>query len=164
MAVGSALTDKIVLKTSSAYRLIIDKDGIATVFSLIATTADIHGGKIEATNIWGPTTDGTGSFTTLSSLTSVLLVSTTGNAITLMAVGSALTDKIIWNTSTAYRLIIGKDGLATVISLIATTADIHGGKLEATNIWGPTTAGTGSFTTLSSLTSVLLGSTNWKCH
>jgi hypothetical protein len=158
MAVGSTLTDKIVLSTNGADRLIIDKKGLTTATSLVATTADISGGTTDATNIKA-TTAGTASFTTLPSLTSVLLGSTTGNAITLMAVGSALTDKIALNTSTAYRLIIDKDGLATVISLIATTADIHGGKIEATNIWGPTTAGTGSFTTLPSLTSVLLGST-----
>jgi hypothetical protein len=112
---------------------------------------------------FGPTTDGTGSFTTLSSLTSVLFGSTTGSAITLMVVGSVSTDKIILNTTGAECWIIDKDGLTTVTSVVVTTADIKEGTTDATNI-GPTTAGTWSFTTLSSFTSVLLGSTNWKCH
>jgi hypothetical protein len=49
-----------------------------------------------------------------------------------MAEGSASTDKIIWNTSTAYRLIIDKDGLTTVTSVVATTADIKEGTIDAT--------------------------------
>jgi hypothetical protein len=56
-------------------------DGTANIDSLVADTADINGGTIDATSI-GATTPSTGSFTTLTaSSTSSLLLGTAGTAV-----------------------------------------------------------------------------------
>ena len=111
--------------TSGAVTLNVDAaqaqiTSLGTIASLVATTADINAGTFDG--IVGGTTPAAGTFTTLSGTTSI-----TGTLAT--AAQANITS------------------LGTIVSLVATTADINAGTFDG--IVGGTTPADGSFTTLS---------------
>ena len=135
--------------------------GVATLASLVATTADINAGTIDGTVIGG-TTAAAGSFTniTVSGTVDGRDVATDGTKLdgiealadvtdtTNVTAAGALMDSELTNITAVKAL---DQGVATTDSpsfagLTATTADINGGTIDGTVIGG-TTAAAGSFTT-----------------
>jgi hypothetical protein len=94
----------------------------ATVTTLVATTADINAGTVDA--IVGGTTPAAGTFTALTADTADINGGTIDNAV----IGGAT------------------PAAATVTSLVATTADINAGTVDATI--GGTTPAAGTFTSI----------------
>ena len=92
---------------------------LGTIGSLVATSADINAGTVDA--VVGGTTPAAGTFTTLVANTSI-----TGTLATASQPNIT--------------------GLGTIGSLVATTADINGGTVDA--VIGGTTPAAGTFTTL----------------
>ena len=81
-------------------------DGTANIDSLVADTADINGGTVDAANI-GASTPGTGAFTTLSATTSA----TVGTAATIQVNGAAAFAGIVTANG---GLSVGSNGSAGV--------------------------------------------------
>lgn len=111
-------------------------DGTANIDSLVADTADINGGTIDAAVIGG-TTAAAGSFTTIAASSTA---SITGNT----TVGGTLG---VTGTTTL--------GTANITSATITSADINGGTLDGVTI-GSATAAAGSFTTIAASGNVTL--------
>ncbi len=122
----------------------------------------IHGSilpSIDDTPIGG-TTPSTGAFTTLGATGTITGASGTWSATGIdlattdsyfIATNNVLSQTALGSTVLASSL----TSLGTITSLVATTADINGGTVDATNI-GATTAGTGAFTTIVATDDVLL--------
>ena len=115
----------------------------ATVTSLVATTADINAGTVDATI--GGTTPAAGTFTSLVATTADINAGTVDATIgaTTPAAGTftsivATTADI--NAGTIDNTVIGgaTPAAATVSSLVATTADINGGTIDGSTIAGGT--------------------------
>jgi hypothetical protein len=121
--------------------------------SVTGTTA------VSGTNTGDQTTitGNAGTATTLETARNINGVSFNGSAdITVAADAGTLTGATLASGVTASSL----TSLGTIASLVATTADINGGTIDATTI-GATTPSTGAFTTLSSTgaTSLATGTT-----
>ena len=139
-------------------------DGTANIDSLVADTADINGGTIDAAAIGG-TTPAAGAFTTLT--VTGTTTPTGGFAATLLPSADGTYD--LGSTSLEWQNLY-IDGTANIDSLVADTADINGGTLrnvtadinggtiDATAIGG-TTPAAGAFTTLSASGAATLSST-----
>ena len=136
--------------------------GVATLASLVATTADINSGTIDGTVIGG-TTAAAGFFTniTVSGTVDGRDVATDGTKLDGIEASADVTDTA--NVTAAGALMDSEltnitavkaldQGVATTDSpsfagLTATTADINGGTIDGTVI-GATTTAAGSFTTV----------------
>jgi len=139
-------------------------DGTANIDSLVADTADINGGTIDATAIGGAT-PAAGAFTILSAsgaatFAGTLTVTGTttptgGFAATLLPSADGTYD--LGSTSLEWQN-LWVDGTANIDSLVADTADINAGTIDATAIGGATPAA-GAFTTLSASGAATLSST-----
>ncbi len=90
-------------------------DGTANIDSLVADTADINGGTVDAANI-GASTPGTGAFTTLSATTSA----TVGTAATIQVNGAAAFAGIVTANG---GLSVGSNGSAGVAASIFTNGN-----------------------------------------
>ncbi len=100
-------------------------DGTANIDSLVADTADINGGTVDAVTIGG-TTAAAGTFTNLTASGTVTIPD---NAIS--------GDKVEGGTINA----------VTINTLTSGTVDINGGAVDGTSV-GASTASSGAFTTL----------------
>lgn len=159
-------------------------DGTANIDSLVADTADINGGTIDGTVI-GATTPAaatvaalgatTGTFSSNVSAGGTLTVTgnTTLNGNT--TIGNANTDTVTVTADVASNLIpsadntydLGSttdewkdlwiDGVANIDSLVADTADINAGTVDA--VVGGTTPAAGTFTALTANTSFTVSNT-----
>ena len=127
-------------------------DGTANIDALVADTADINGGTIDAAAIGG-TTPAAGAFTTLT--VTGTTTPTGGFAATLLPSADGTYD--LGSTSLEWQD-LWVDGTANIDSLVADTADINGGTIDAAAIGGATPAA-GAFTTLSASGAVTLSST-----
>jgi hypothetical protein len=107
------------------------------------TTADINGGTIDGTTIGGGTA-AAGTFTTATATTGNI---TTVNATTVDSTNLEVTN-LKAKDGTAAGSIADSTGVVTLNSLVATTADINGGTIDATTIGGSSPAA-GNFTTVS---------------
>jgi hypothetical protein len=107
---------------------------------------DIDGGNIDGTVV-GATTPAAGTFTTAAA--------TTGNITTVNATTVDTTNIEVTNLKakdgTASATIANSTGVITVVSLVATTADINGGTIDGAIIGGSTPAA-GTFTTTAATT------------
>jgi hypothetical protein len=107
---------------------------------------DIDGGNIDGTVV-GAATPAAGTFTTAAA--------TTGNITTVNATTVDTTNIEVTNLKakdgTASATIADSTGVMTVVSLVATTADINGGTIDGTTIGGSTPAA-GTFTTTTATT------------
>jgi hypothetical protein len=107
---------------------------------------DIDGGNIDGTVV-GATTPAAGTFTTAAA--------TTGNITTVNATTVDTTNIEVTNLKakdgTASATIANSTGVMTVVSLVATTADINGGTIDGAIIGGSTPAA-GTFTTTAATT------------
>ena len=131
----------------------IDKDGVTTLSSLVATTADINAGTVDA--VIGGTAPAAGTFTTLTVNDQLVVAAgatitgdTTGE-ITLNVKGAENQTAALLNVEDNAgndHLNIDKDGVTTLSSLVATTADINAGTVDA--VIGGTAPAAGTFTTL----------------
>jgi hypothetical protein len=115
----------------------------ATVTSLVATTADINAGTVDATI--GGTTPAAGTFTSIVATTADINAGTVDATIggTTPAVGtftSVIAATADINAGTIDATVIGgtTPAAATVTSLVATTADINGGTIDGSTISGGT--------------------------
>lgn len=121
-------------------------DGTANIDSLVADTADINGGTIDATAIGG-TTPAAGAFTTLSASGAATLSSTLAVTGTTTPTGGFAADVLpsadgtydLGSTSLEWQD-LWVDGTANIDSLVADTADINGGTLYNVTFDGPWTA------------------------
>ena len=124
----------------------------ATVTTLVATTADINAGTVDATI--GGTTPAVGTFTSVIAATADINAGTVDNTVIGGATPAAGTftalaaDTADINGGTIDNAVIGgtTPAAATVTSLVATTADINAGTVDATI--GGTTPAAGTFTSL----------------
>jgi len=115
----------------------------ATVTTLVATTADINAGTVDATI--GGTTPAVGTFTSVIAATADInagtvdatIGGTTPAAGTFTAIIAGTADI---NSGTIDGTIIGAStpAAATITSLVATTADINGGTIDGSTIAGGT--------------------------
>jgi len=141
--------------------LITLADGSVTFTgTTVIPTADINGGFIDATTI-GATTPAAGTFTTLTVNDALIIAAgatitgDTANQITLAITGvsgqsaNLLTIEQYGGTD---KLVVDSNGVTTAASLVATTADINSGTVDATI--GATTPAAGTFTTLTANTSL----------
>ena len=118
-----------------------------TASSTIAATGAVTGSNLSGTNTGDQTTisGNAGSATILQTARNINGVSFNGSAdITVAAAAGTLTGATLASGVTASSL----TSVGTIASLVATTADINGGTIDATTI-GATTPSTGAFTTLS---------------
>ena len=96
--VGSQTADLLqVLDSDGNEDLSVDKDGVTTLRSLIATTADINAGTVDA--VIGGTTPAAGTFTTLGAATPAFTGDTTifddvNNADTKLSIGTSATEAL----------------------------------------------------------------------
>jgi len=104
-------------------------DGTANIDSLVADTADINGGTVDASVIGG-TTPAAGTFTTATA--------TTGNITTVNATTVDTTNLEVTNLKakdgTAAGSIADSTGVVTLNSSVLTTADINGGTIDNSTI------------------------------
>jgi hypothetical protein len=117
------------------------------------TTADINGGTIDGTTIGGGTA-AAGTFTTVGATTGNI---TTVNATTVDSTNLEVTN-LKAKDGTAAGSIADATGVVTLNSLVATTADINGGTIDATTIGGSSPA-VGNFTTVSAASAVFTTAT-----
>jgi hypothetical protein len=103
----------------TAAATIAQSTGVITVPSAVLTTADINGGTIDATVIGG---------TTAAAITGVAITGTIVKGTT------SLQTPLIEFTDGDDAITIADGGLVTVPNLTATTADINGGTIDATNV------------------------------
>jgi hypothetical protein len=126
-------------------------DGTANIDSLVADTADINGGTVDGATI-GANSASSGAFTTLTASGNVDLGDATSDTITPTgrfdaALVPATDNAIDLGTSALEYKDLYLDGTANIDSLVADTADINGGTIDAAVIGG-STAAAGSFTTV----------------
>ena len=153
LAVGDAAADTINFK-SSGWTLTNNVSVIGTWADIgTITTADINGGTIDGTTIGGGTA-AAGTFTTATA--------TTGNITTVNATTVDSTNLEVSNLKakdgTAAGSIADATGVVTLNSVVATTADINGGTIDATTIGGSSPA-VGNFTTVSAASAVFTTAT-----
>jgi hypothetical protein len=117
------------------------------------TTADINGGTIDGTTIGGGTA-AAGTFTTVGATTGNI---TTVNATTVDSTNLEVTN-LKAKDGTAAGSIADATGVVTLNSVVATTADINGGTIDATTIGGSSPA-VGNFTTVSAASAVFTTAT-----
>ena len=117
------------------------------------TTADINGGTIDGTTIGGGTA-AAGTFTTVGATTGNI---TTVNATTVDSTNLEVTN-LKAKDGTAAGSIADSTGVVTLNSVVATTADINGGTIDATTIGGSSPA-VGNFTTVSAASAVFTTAT-----
>jgi|LakMenE01Jun11ns_1017448.scaffolds.fasta_scaffold9959246_24 hypothetical protein len=117
------------------------------------TTADINGGTIDGTTIGGGTA-AAGTFTTATATTGNI---TTVNATTVDSTNLEVTN-LKAKDGTAAGSIADSTGVVTLNSVVATTADINGGTIDATTIGGSSPA-VGNFTTVSAASAVFTTAT-----
>jgi hypothetical protein len=168
---AAAVTDETgtgALVFASSPTLVTPTLGAATATSINGVT--VTGTSTPALSVTGTTavsgtntgdqttiTGNAGTATTLETARNINGVSFNGSAdITVTAAAGTLTGATLASGVTASSL----TSLGTIASLVATTADINGGTIDATTI-GATTPSTGAFTTLSSTgaTSLATGTT-----
>ena len=138
-------------------------DGTVTVDALVADTADINGGTVDGATI-GANSASTGAFTSVTTTGNVdvggnltVTGTTTFNGGTI-TMGDANTDNVVFGADVDSSIIpdddntydLGSssqewrnlfiDGTANIDSLVADTADINGGTIDATVIGGATPA------------------------
>ena len=153
LAVGDAAADTINFK-SSGWTLTNNVSVIGTWADIgTITTADINGGTIDGTTIGGGTA-AAGTFTTATA--------TTGNITTVNSTTVDTTNVQVTNLKakdgTAAGSIANSTGVVTLNSVVATTADINGGTIDATTIGGSSPA-VGNFTTVSAASAVFTTAT-----
>ena len=146
-------------------KLTIDYLGTTTIADLVATTADINAGTIDATVV-GASTPAAASFTSLTTQDSVTVnagmsidgddtLETTLN-VKGMAFQSAQNPFFnVQDAASDNKLTVGSDGVTTVKSLVATTADINAGTIDNTVI-GATTPADATFSTVTVNDSLVL--------
>lgn len=125
----------------------------------------ISGGTVDSSVIGG-TTPAAGTFTTLTADDQLIVnagLAITGDTtteITLNVKGVALQSAnllTVEQSDGTDKLGVSAAGVTTAASLVATTADINGGTIDATAIGG-TTPAAGAFTTVSATTAIPTGS------
>ena len=140
-------------------------DGTANIDSLVADTADINGGTVDA--VIGGTTPAAGTFTTLTANDQLVVAAgatitgDTTNEITLAIAGVASQTADMFKISDSdgnEDLSVDADGITTARSLVATTADINAGTIDNAVIGG-NTARPATFTTCDATTDFTVGST-----
>ena len=119
-------------------KLTVSYDGITTATSLVATTADINSGTIDATT--GVTTPASAIFTTLTSNDALTVnshaVVTGDNALQTTfkvrgAAGQTNANLVtVADGGNNSQFTISGTGVTTANSLVATTADINGGTID----------------------------------
>ena len=153
LAVGDAAADTINFK-SSGWTLTNNVSVIGTWADIgTITTADINGGTIDGTTIGGGTA-AAGTFTTVTATTGNI---TTVNATTVDSTNLEVTN-LKAKDGTAAGSIADATGVVTLNSVVATTADINGGTIDATTIGGSSPA-VGNFTTVSAASAVFTTAT-----
>jgi hypothetical protein len=153
LAVGDAAADTINFK-SSGWTLTNNVSVIGTWADIgTITTADINGGTIDGTTIGGGTA-AAGTFTTATATTGNI---TTVNATTVDSTNLEVTN-LKAKDGTAAGSIADSTGVVTLNSVVATTADINGGTIDATTIGGSSPA-VGNFTTVSAASAVFTTAT-----
>lgn len=162
---------RVAAKVTKAYVDALAITSLGTIGSLVATTADINAGTVDA--VIGGTTPADGSFTTLSATSTVTGPSGTWDTggmdiATTDTYAIAGTDVLNATTLGTGVLASSLTSLGTVASLVATTADINAGTVDAvvggttpaagdfTSV-GAGTAGSGAFTTLSTTGALTVG-------
>ena len=142
---------------ASDNKLAVGSDGVTTVKSLVATTADINAGTIDNTVV-GATTPADATFSTVTVNDSLVLnthlaIAGDSNNTTLGVTGTLNQTANLFNVSQFGvgndKLTVSYDGITTATSLVATTADINSGTIDATTV-GVTTPASAIFTTLTS--------------
>ena len=142
VAIGDAAADTINFK-SSGWTLTNNVSVIGTWADIgTITTADINGGTIDGTTIGGGTA-AAGTFTTATATTGNI---TTVNATTVDSTNLEVTN-LKAKDGTAAGSIADSTGVVTLNSVVATTADINGGTIDATTIGGSSPAA-GTFSNL----------------
>jgi len=153
VAIGDAAADTINFK-SSGWTLTNNVSVIGTWADIgTITTADINGGTIDGTTIGGGTA-AAGTFTTATATTGNI---TTVNATTVDSTNLEVTN-LKAKDGTAAGSIADSTGVVTLNSVVATTADINGGTIDATTIGGSSPA-VGNFTTVSAASAVFTTAT-----
>ena len=153
VAIGDAAADTINFK-SSGWTLTNNVSVIGTWADIgTITTADINGGTIDGTTIGGGTA-AAGTFTTATATTGNI---TTVNATTVDSTNLEVTN-LKAKDGTAAGSIADATGVVTLNSVVATTADINGGTIDATTIGGSSPA-VGNFTTVSAASAVFTTAT-----
>tara|TARA_Y100001938_G_scaffold33630_2_gene46200 strand:+ start:91477 stop:93990 length:2514 start_codon:yes stop_codon:yes gene_type:complete len=158
--VGSQTADMFKISDSDGNEdLSVDADGVTTARSLIATTADINAGTVDATI--GATTPAAGTFTTLTANDQLVVAAgatitgDTANEVTLAVKGAGSQTAnllLVEQSDGTDKLTVSSAGVTTAASLVATTADINAGTVDA--VIGGTTPAAGTFTTLTVNTSL----------
>ncbi len=128
-------------------------DGTANIDSLVADTADINGGTIDATVV-GATTPAAGSFTTVAASGGVTgnvsgnITSTGTSTFTTVDInGGAVDATVIGATTPAAATFTTVAATSVSAALTSSSVTFTGGTINGTSI-GATTPSTGSFTTL----------------
>ena len=148
-------TNTVDLGTSSLQYKDLWIDGIANIDSLVADTADINAGTIDATVI-GATTPAAASFTTISStagITGNITSSGTSTFATVDINGGAVDGTVIGATTPASAAFTTVTATSINSAVASSNATITGGSINATPI-GATTPSTGAFTSISSTTGI----------
>ena len=148
-------TNTVDLGTSSLQYKDLWIDGIANIDSLVADTADINAGTIDATVI-GATTPAAASFTTISStagITGNITSSGTSTFATVDINGGAVDGTVIGATTPASAAFTTVTATSINSAVASSNATITGGSINATPI-GATTPSTGVFTSISSTTGI----------
>ena len=130
-------------------------DGTANIDSLVADTADINAGTIDATVI-GDTTPAAASFTTVSStagITGNVTSSGTSTFATVDINGGAVDGTIIGAAAPASAAFTTVTATSVTSAVTSSNATVTGGSINATPI-GATTPSTGAFTSISSTTGI----------
>lgn len=130
-------------------------DGTANIDSLVADTADINAGTIDATVI-GDTTPAAASFTTVSSTAGIIGNVTSSGTSTFATVdinGGAVDGTIIGAAAPASAAFTTVTATSVTSAVISSNATVTGGSINATPI-GATTPSTGAFTSISSTTGI----------
>lgn len=130
-------------------------DGTANIDSLVADTADINAGTIDATVI-GATTPVAASFTTVSStagITGNVTSSGTSTFATVDINGGAVDGTIIGAAAPASAAFTTVTATSVTSAVTSSNATVTGGSINATPI-GATTPSTGAFTSISSTTGI----------
>ncbi len=128
-------------------------DGVANIDSLVADTADINAGTIDATVI-GATTPAAGSFTTVASsggitgnVTGNITSSGTSTFATVDINGGAVDGTTIGAAVPAAATFTTVNATTVTSSIVTSAATITGGTINGATI-GATTPSSGSFTTV----------------
>ena len=153
LQVGNAAADTVNFQ-ASGWTLTNNVSVIGTWANIgTITTADINGGTIDGTTIGGGTA-AAGTFTTVGATTGNI---TTVNATTVDSTNLEVTN-LKAKDGTAAGSVADATGVVTLNSLVATTADINGGTIDATTIGGSSPA-VGNFTTVSAASAVFTTAT-----